>query len=172
MRHNITSWCSSTTDPQVYSESMARRVASSVSSNIWHNSMLRIVSMVSWPFIIRVHCLSWAPTSCHKHVFLSELPSNIFISVAERGTWKILRAVATGADLPLSRQMANWMHRHTCRQLKGQMYQIRFMRSVFPANKAQIAVWPVITFLCLNECETDNPAFGGDNTDRMQTLFL
>jgi len=91
---------------------------------------------------------------------------------SREGRWKILCAVATEADLPLSRHMANWMHGHICRQLKGQMYQIRFMRSVFPANKVQIAVCPVITFLCLNGCETDNPAFGGNTTDKTQTLFL
>lgn len=96
----------------------------------------------------------------------------LFIFVAGRGRWKILCAVATEAAPPPSRHPANWMHGHVCRQPEGQMDQIRFMRSVFPANKVQIAVCPVITFLCLNGCETDNPAFGGNNTDKTQTLFL
>lgn len=96
----------------------------------------------------------------------------MFIIVAEGGKWKILCAVATEADLPPSRHMANCVHGHVCRQPKGQMYQIRFMRSVFPANKVQIAVCPVITFLCLDGCETDNPALGGNNVDKTQTLFV
>lgn len=111
-------------------------------------------------------------TTIMSFLFCPLTSFNVFIFVAERGRWKILCAVATELDLPVSRHMAKWMHGHICRQPKGQMYQIRFMRSVFPANKVQIAVCPVITFLCLNGCETDNPVFGGNSTDKTQTLFL